>query len=57
MLTVTQLLCFCTLSNFLLFKTLVSETGFCLHHQAEPTQLGQIGGANPYLRTQAQGRI
>jgi hypothetical protein len=29
----------------------ISETGFCLHLQVKPTQLGQISRASPYLRT------
>jgi hypothetical protein len=31
----------------------VSETGFCLRLQVEPTQLGPIDRASPYLRTLA----
>jgi hypothetical protein len=31
----------------------VSETGFCLHLEVEPTQLGQIDRANLCLRTRA----
>jgi hypothetical protein len=44
-----QLLCFCTLSIvLLLFKTHnVSETGFCLRLQVEPTQLGPVDRASP----------
>jgi hypothetical protein len=34
-----------------LFKNKVSETGFCLHLQVVPTQLGTIDRASPYLRT------
>jgi hypothetical protein len=50
-----QLLCFWILSIFLfLFKTYnVSETGFCLHLQVEPTQLGPTDRASPYLGTAA----
>jgi hypothetical protein len=39
-----QMLCFWTLS-------IVSETGFCLRLQVEPTQLGPIDRASPYLQT------
>jgi hypothetical protein len=48
-----QLLCFWTLSIALpLFKTnSVSETGFCLRLQVEPTQLGPIDTARSHLRT------
>jgi hypothetical protein len=43
--------CFWTLSiALLLFKTHVSETGFCLRLQVELTQLGLIDIASPYLR-------
>jgi hypothetical protein len=35
-----------------LSKHNVSETEFCLRHQAKPTQLGPVGRAGPYLRTQ-----
>jgi hypothetical protein len=47
-----HLLCFWTLSIALfLFKTHnVSETGFCLRLQAEPTQLGTIDRAPIELR-------
>jgi hypothetical protein len=39
----TQVLCFWTLSIVLfLFKTYVSDTGFCIHLQIEPTRLGPI---------------
>jgi hypothetical protein len=31
----------------------VSETGFRLRLQVEPTQLGPVGRASPYLRTSA----
>jgi hypothetical protein len=50
-----QILCFGTLSTVLfLFKTHnVSETGFCLHLQVKPTQLGPIDRASPSLRTPA----
>jgi hypothetical protein len=38
-------------SCFFLFKTQnVSETAFCLRLQVEPTQLGRIDRASPYLR-------
>jgi hypothetical protein len=30
----------------------VSETGFCLRHQVEPTQLGPFHRASPCLRWQ-----
>jgi hypothetical protein len=33
-----------------LSKPNVSETGFCLHLQVKPTQLGPIDRASPYLR-------
>jgi hypothetical protein len=48
-----QLLCFWTLSIVLfLFKTHnVSDTGSCRRLQVEPTQLGRIDRASPYLRT------
>jgi hypothetical protein len=55
-----QVLCFWTLSIVLslsknrrvYFSTHnVSETGFCLRLQVEPTQLGPIDRATPYLRT------
>jgi hypothetical protein len=43
-----QLLCFWTLGIIMfLFKTHISETGFCLHLQVEPTQLGPIKRASP----------
>jgi hypothetical protein len=46
-----QLLCFWTLPIVLfLFKTYVSETGFCVRLQVEPTQLGPIDKASPYHR-------
>jgi hypothetical protein len=32
-------------------KHKVSETGFCLRLQVNPTQLGSINRASPYLRT------
>jgi hypothetical protein len=46
-------MCFWALSIVLfLFKThRVSETGFSLYLQAEPTQLGPIDRATPYLQT------
>jgi hypothetical protein len=31
----------------------VSETGFCLHLHVEPTQLGPVDRASPYLQTPA----
>jgi hypothetical protein len=48
-----QILYFWTLSIvFFLFKTHnVLETGFCLHPQVEPTQMGPIDRASPYLWT------
>jgi hypothetical protein len=33
-------------------KPKVSETEFCLRFQAEPTQMGSIENASPYLRTE-----
>jgi hypothetical protein len=41
------------------FKDNITETGFCLRLQVEPTQLGPINRASTYLRTPAptQGRI
>jgi hypothetical protein len=36
--------------SYLLFKTHVSETGFCLRFQLKPTQLGPIVGASLILR-------
>jgi hypothetical protein len=49
-----QILCFWILSIFLfLFKTHVSETGFCLHLQVKPIQLGPTDRASPYLQTPA----
>jgi hypothetical protein len=47
--------CFWTLSIILfLFKARnVSETGFCLRLQVEPTQLVPFDKASPYLRTPA----
>jgi hypothetical protein len=36
------------------WKHNVSATGFCLRLQEEPTQLGRIDRASPYLRTPAQ---
>jgi hypothetical protein len=50
---IIKLLCFWILSIVLfLFKTRnVSETGFCLRLQVEPTQLGPIDRASPCLRT------
>jgi hypothetical protein len=53
-------LCFWTLSIILslskknvlfMFKTQLSETGFCLRLQVKPTLLGLIDRASPYLRT------
>jgi hypothetical protein len=51
-----HLLCFWTLSIILfLFKTHnVSDIGFCLGLQVEPTQLGPTDRDSPYLRTPAQ---
>jgi hypothetical protein len=56
-----QILCFWTLpidlslsKNTVLFifsKHNVSETGFCLRLQVEPTRLGPVNRASPYLRT------
>jgi hypothetical protein len=34
-----------------MFRNTVSETGFSLHLQVKPTQLGAIDRASPYLRT------
>jgi hypothetical protein len=50
-----QLLCFRTLSIvlFLFRRHNVSETGFCVPLQVEPTHLGPIDRASPYLRTPA----
>jgi hypothetical protein len=49
-----QLLYFWTLYSILfLFKTHVSETGFCLHLQVEPSQLRSIDRASPYPQTAA----
>jgi hypothetical protein len=46
--TIQLLLCFWTLSIVLfLFKHNVSETGFCLRLQVEPTQLDQIDRTSP----------
>jgi hypothetical protein len=39
--------------NFICLKHYVSETGFCLHLQVEPTQVGPVDRASLYLRTQA----
>jgi hypothetical protein len=33
---------------FYISKHSISETGFCLHLQVKPTQLGLIGRASPY---------
>jgi hypothetical protein len=47
-----KLLCFWTLSIVLSsFKTHFSGTGVCLRLQVEPTHLGPIDKASPYLRT------
>jgi hypothetical protein len=47
-----QLLSFWTLSIIVFFKAHnVLKTGFCLRLQVEPTQLGSIDRAVPYLRT------
>jgi hypothetical protein len=35
----------------------VSETGFCLHLQVKPTQLGPIDRASPYLKTETQSSL
>jgi hypothetical protein len=40
-------------SSCLYLKHNVSETGLCLCLQVEPTQLGSIDRASPYLRTPA----
>jgi hypothetical protein len=52
-----QLLCSWTLPIVKLlrvFKTQdISETGFCFRFQAQPTQMGQIDRASPYLRIPA----
>jgi hypothetical protein len=50
-----SLFCFWTLSTILfLFKTRnISETAFCLHLQVEPTKLGPVDRASPYLQTPA----
>jgi hypothetical protein len=46
-----RLLCFWIFSIVLfLFKTHVSDTGFCLRLQVKPTQLGPIERANHYLQ-------
>jgi hypothetical protein len=46
----TQVLCFWTLSIILfLFKSNISETGFCPHLQVKPTQLGPFDRASPCL--------
>jgi uncharacterized membrane protein YkgB len=54
-----QFLCFWTLSIILfLFKThSIPETGFCLRLQVEPTQLGPVDRASPYLRYLYQHKI
>jgi hypothetical protein len=39
-----------TLSHLYL-KHNVSETGFCIHFQAKPTQLGPVDRASPYFQT------
>jgi hypothetical protein len=50
-----QLLSFWTLSIVLFLVKVhnVSKTGFCLRLQVQPTQLGPIDRASPYLRTPA----
>jgi hypothetical protein len=42
---------------FYLLKHNISETGFCLHVEVKPTQLGPVNRASPYLRTPAPTQV